>query len=144
MTVILPEAAKDFLAELPVEKFHGVGKATGAKLHELGILPVRKFKQLTHYSWLNALGFMAGIFLKANGIHHAPVVTSRQRKSVGKERTYSKLLYNSEDIKQELANLSERVSTNVKRHQLLGDTVVLKLRYSDFKTITKRKNFQRR
>ena len=77
--------------------------------------------------------------MKANGIHHAPVVTSRQRKSVGKEKTYSKLLYNAEDIKQELTNLSERVSTNVKRHQLLGDTVVLKLRYSDFKTITKRK-----
>ncbi|MCO7180787.1 DNA polymerase IV [Lactococcus formosensis] len=140
LTVIMPEAAKDFLAVLPVEKFHGVGKATGAKLHELEIFtgadiqaadPLLLAERFGVYGW--------NLFLKANGIHHAPVVTSRQRKSVGKEKTYSKLLYNAEDIKQELTNLSERVSTNVKRHQLLGDTVVLKLRYSDFKTITKRK-----
>lgn len=140
LTVIMPEAAKVFLAELPVEKFHGVGKATQTKLHEMGIFkgaelqtsdPLDLAERFGVYGW--------NLYLKSHGIHDSAVVSSRQRKSIGKERTYSKLLYQSEDVKQELSNLSERVAKNLKQHQLMGDTVVLKLRYSDFRTLTKQK-----
>ncbi|WP_251712162.1 DNA polymerase IV [Lactococcus ileimucosae] len=140
LTVIMPKDAKKFLANLPVEKFHGVGKATEMKLHEMGIFtgadiqaadPLVLAERFGLYGWK--------LFLKANGIHDSAVVTSRQRKSVGKEKTYSKLLYQIEDIRQELINLSERVADSLKKHHLRGDTVVLKLRYSDFRTLTKRK-----
>ena len=140
LTVIMPDDAKEFLAELPVEKFHGVGKATGAKLHDMGIFKGADIQKADPLDLADRFGIYGwNLFLKANGIHDSAVVTSRQRKSVGKERTYGKLLYQIEDIKQELANLSERVSRNLNQHQLTGDTVVLKLRYSDFRTLTKRK-----
>ena len=141
LTVILPEEAKDFLAKLPVEKFHGVGKATVPKLHEMGIKtggdlqaaePLELADRFGVYGW--------ELYLKANGIHQSQVKNSRERKSVGKERTYGKLLYLPEDIKGELAKLSQRVWQNVSKRDLHGNIVILKLRYSDFSTLTKRKS----
>ncbi|MDM5146557.1 DNA polymerase IV [Lactococcus lactis] len=79
------------------------------------------------------------LYQKANGIHNSKVKNYRERKSVGKERTYGKLLYLPDDIKAELIKISKQVSKSLKRHQLKGSIVILKLRYSDFTTLTKRK-----
>ncbi|AYG01961.1 DNA polymerase IV [Lactococcus allomyrinae] len=142
LTLIMPEEAKDFLAKLPVEKFHGVGKATVPKLHALGLFtggdvqkadPVDLAERFGIYGW--------ELYQKANGIHNSKVKNYRQRKSVGKERTYGKLLYLPDDVNAELGKISERVSQALKRHDLKGNIVVLKLRYSDFTTLTKRKTF---
>ncbi|MCT4430452.1 DNA polymerase IV [Lactococcus cremoris] len=130
-----------FLAKLPVEKFHGVGKATVPKLHALGFFtggdlqkadPVDLAEKFGIYGW--------ELFQKANGIHNSKVKNHRERKSVGKERTYGKLLYLPDDIKAELIKISKQVSKSLKRHQLKGNIIILKLRYSDFTTLTKRKS----
>lgn len=141
LTLIMPDEALEFLAKLPVEKFHGVGKATVPKLHALGFFtggdlqkadPVDLAEKFGIYGW--------ELFQKANGIHNSKVKNHRERKSVGKERTYGKLLYLPDDIKAELIKISKQVSKSLKRHQLKGNIIILKLRYSDFTTLTKRKS----
>jgi DNA polymerase-4 len=142
LTLIMPGEAKDFLSTLPIEKFHGVGKATIPKLHALGIVnggDLQKADPLTLAERFGVYGWY--LYLKANGIHNSKVVNSRERKSIGKERTYGKLLYLPEDIKGELARLSERVVKSLQNHGLQGSIVILKLRYSDFTTLTKRKTY---
>ena len=79
------------------------------------------------------------LYRKARGISNSPVKTNRIRKSIGKERTYAKLLYSEEDIKKELTRLAAKVALSLDKHQKAGKTVVLKIRYADFSTLTKRR-----
>ena len=60
--------------------------------------------------------------------------------SIGKERTYAKLLYSDEDIKKELTLLAQKVENSLTKHDKKGRTIVLKIRYADFSTLTKRKS----
>ena len=143
LTVILPAEAKAFLAQLPIEKFHGVGKATVPKLHEMNIQTGKEIQEADPLDLAERFGVYGWeLYLKANGIHQAKVKNSRQRKSVGKEKTYGKLLYFSSDIKEELNILSEKVAESLKKYDLVGHVVTIKMRYSDFTTFTKRKKFQ--
>ena len=78
------------------------------------------------------------LYLKANGIHNSPVKPNRVRKSIGKEKTYGKLLYLDADIEAELEKLAERVAQNLQDKKLKGHIIVLKIRFADFTTLTKR------
>ena len=78
------------------------------------------------------------LYRKARGISNSSVKVNRERKSIGKEKTYRKLLYQEEDIKKELASLSQRVGASLIKHEKQGRTIVLKMRYGDFQTLTKR------
>ncbi len=69
-----------------------------------------------------------------------PVKSNRIRKSIGKEKTYGKILRAKEDIKKELTLLSERVALNLHQQEKTGKIVILKIRYEDFSTLTKRKS----
>ncbi|MDR0199597.1 MAG: DNA polymerase IV [Streptococcaceae bacterium] len=141
LTLIAPDAAKDFLAKLPVEKFHGVGKATVPKLHELGIFTGGDLQEANPLDLAERFGVYGWeLYLKANGIHESRVISSRERKSVGKERTYSQFLHGEAAAKRELERLSERVAKSLQSHRLKGNIVVVKLRYEDFTTLTKRKS----
>ncbi|GBG96053.1 DNA polymerase IV [Lactococcus termiticola] len=141
LTTVLPQEAKDFLAQLPLKKFHGVGKATLPKLEEMGIKTGAELQKANPLDLAERFGvFGWELYLKANGIHEAKVKSHRERKSIGKERTYGKLIYRAEDVKGELKKLSEMVAKAMAGHEQSGDIVILKLRYSDFTTITKRKS----
>lgn len=142
LTLIMPEEAKEFLGNLPIEKFHGVGKATVPKLHELNIYKGADIQEKDPLYLTDRFGVYGWeLYLKANGIHNSKVKSTRQRKSIGKERTYGKLLYLPEDIREEIGKLCNGVSNSLNRHDLRGNIVILKLRYSDFSTLTKRKTF---
>ena len=80
------------------------------------------------------------LYRKARGIHNSPVKSNRIRKSIGKEKTYGKILRAEEDIKKELTLLSERVALNLSQQEKAGKIVILKIRYEDFSTLTKRKS----
>ena len=82
------------------------------------------------------------LYRKARGISNSPVKSNRIRKSIGKERTYAKLLYGEEDIKKELTRLAAKVALSLEKHQKAGKTVVLKIRYADFSTLTKRRTLE--
>ncbi|MDR2977749.1 MAG: DNA polymerase IV [Streptococcaceae bacterium] len=141
LTVIKPEDAKKFLAKLPIEKFHGVGKATVPKLNEMGIFTGGDLQKLDPVDLAQRFGVYGwSLYLKANGIHQSEVHENHERKSLGKERTFNPFLHSESEIKRELLKLAERVSSSMQRRQIFGEIVVLKLRYGDFTTFTKRKS----
>ncbi len=139
LTVILPEDAVSFLKALPIEKFHGVGKKTVPKMHEMGIYTGEDLYEQSESELIRTFGKMGySLYRKVRGIHSAPVSMNRERKSVGKEHTYGQPLHSEEACLGQLRILSEEVATSLKRVQKHGQTVVLKVRYSDYSTVTKR------
>ncbi|MEQ9763419.1 DNA polymerase IV [Streptococcus sp. ZJ151] len=139
LTLILPEDAQAFLETLPIEKFHGVGEKTVAKLHKLDVKTGKDLLALSEMTLIDHFGrFGYDLYRKARGISNTSVKPNRIRKSVGSERTYGKLLYNEEDIKVELSKNARRVADTLIKHEKLGKVVVIKVRYADFTTLTKR------
>lgn len=139
LTVILPDEAVNVLSAMPIEKFHGVGKKTVEKLHELGVYTGKELLEIPEMELIDCFGrFGYDLYRKARGISNSPVKVNRIRKSIGKERTYGKLLYTEEDAKKELSSLAKRVSESLVKHGKKGKTIVVKIRYGDFTTLTKR------
>ncbi len=139
LTVVTPEDALDFLLPLPIEKFHGVGKKTVPKMHEFGIYTGQDLYEKSEMALIRQFGKRGySLYRKVRGIHNAPVETTRVRKPIGKEHTYASPLVTEEDVLRQLRQLAEEVAGALKRHQKHGKTVVLKVRYDDFKTITRR------
>lgn len=131
------------LASLPVEKFHGVGKKTVERLHEMGVYTGQDLLDVPEMVLIDRFGrFGFDLYRKARGISNSPVKVDRVRKSSGKERTYRKLLYREEDVLKELISLCQRVAASLKRNGKKGRTIVLKVRYGDFSTLTKRHSLE--
>lgn len=143
LTLILPEQAQEVLSNLPIERFHGVGKKTVERLHEMGVFTGKDLLQIPEMTLIDRFGrFGYDLYRKARGISNSPVKVNRIRKSIGKERTYRKLLYREEDAKKELTNLVKRVALSLTRHGKKGRTIVLKIRYGNFTTLTKRHSLE--
>ena len=141
LTVILPDQAQEFLKQMDIAKFHGVGKKTVERLHEMGIYngaDLLKVSEITLIDRFGRLGF--DLYRKARGIHNSLVKSDRIRKSIGKEKTYGKILQVEEDIKKELTLLSEKVALNLSKQDKAGKIIILKIRYTDFSTLTRRKS----
>lgn len=139
LTLIAPENALSFLSVLPVREFYGVGIKTAEKLEKIGIKSGQDIQQMSPQLLADLFGvFGWELYLKANGIHNRPVKPNRIRKSIGKEKTYGKLLYLELDIEAELEKLAEKVSKSLQDKSLTGRIIVLKIRYADFTTMTKR------
>ncbi|MFS1663635.1 DNA polymerase IV [Streptococcus sp. zg-JUN1979] len=139
LTLILPQDVDAFLADLPIEKFHGVGKKTVAKLHAMGVYKGSDLLEIPEMTLIDRFGrFGYDLYRKARGISNSPVKPNRGRKSIGSERTYAHLLYSDADVKAEITKHVARVADSLKRHEKLARTVVLKVRYADFSTLTKR------
>lgn len=144
LTVILPEEAEEVLSSLPVDKFYGVGKKSVEKLHEMGVYTGQDLLKIPEMVLIDRFGrFGFDLYRKARGISNSPVKPNRIRKSIGKETTYRKFLYQEEDVKKELTVLAQRVAESLERYGKRGRTIVLKIRYSDFSTLTKRQTLDR-
>ena len=109
------------------------------KPHGLTVI-LLKIPEMTLIDKFGRFGF--DLYRKARGISNSPVKSNRIRKSIGKERTYAKLLHGEEDIKKELSRLAAKVALSLEKHQKAGKTVVLKIRYADFSTLTKRRTLE--
>ena len=141
LTVILPDEAEDFLKQMDIAKFHGVGKKTVEKLHQMGVFTGADLLKISEISLIDRFGRLGfDLYRKARGIDNSPVKSNSIRKSIGKEKTYSKILNLEEDIKKELTILSGKVALSLQKHEKSGKIVILKIRYNDFSTLTKRKS----
>lgn len=141
LTVILPDQAQDFLKQMDIAKFHGVGKKTVERLHEMGIYTGADLLDVSEVTLIDRFGRLGfDLYRKARGIHNSPVKSDRIRKSIGKEKTYGKILQVEEDIKKELTLLSEKVALNLSTQDKAGKIIILKIRYADFSTLTRRKS----
>ena len=141
LTVILPDQAQDFLKQMDIAKFHGVGKKTVERLHEMDIYTGADLLAVSEVTLIDRFGRLGfDLYRKARGIHNSPVKANRIRKSIGKEKTYGKILHVEEDIKKELTLLSEKVAHNLSQQGKAGKIIILKIRYADFSTLTRRKS----
>jgi len=140
---ILPDMEADFLAPLDVRKIPGVGKVTEKKLNELGIAIVADLVQKgemfleEHFgAWGKALAGKA-VGEDAGGWFDADIGEDLGPKSISHEHTYDRDTSDTEKLETALARLSEMVARRLREQKLQARTVQLKLRYSDFTTITR-------
>jgi DNA polymerase-4 len=136
--VIKPHQAEAFIEQLPVRKFFGVGKATEARMHAVGIQTGADLKRMSELQLQTHFGKSGHYYYNfARGIDGRPVRTSRQRKSIGKETTFSHDLLDKRKIWQVLTDIATRLDTLLGNKQLAARTVTLKVRYDNFKSITR-------
>ena len=139
LTTILPEEAEAFLKDIPIEDFYGVGKKTVPRMHELGIFKGSDLYAKSEMELIQEFGKMGySLYRKVRGIHDAPVEPNRDRKSVGRENTFGKPLLTDDAVIVQLRELARDVEKSLKRNQLHGQTVVLKVRDKDYETFTRR------
>lgn len=134
--VITPRMGPRFVETLPVEQFHGIGPATAARMHGLGIrtgLDLRGWevdRLARHFG--RAATFYHGI---ARGLDFRPVEADRRRKSIGAERTLEHDIHHWEQAQAVLDPLVDRVWEACGKRGLGGRTVTVKIRYADFRHI---------
>lgn len=138
ITVITPDQADRFIDTLPIRKFFGVGKVTEKKMHSLGIKTGADLKQMTKNELVIHFGKAGRYF---HNIAHAkdnrPVVPNRARKSVGRETTFTEDIDNNDQMTEILWQIALQIENLLKKHDVSGMTVTLKVRYSDFQTVTR-------
>lgn len=138
LTVVLPGQVEAFLRPLPISRLWGVGPATAARLEALGIRRIGDLAAMEEGAVRARIG-SHGVALQAlaRGQDDRPVRPDRVRKSRGAERTFPEDQYDVERLRQVLALQARDVCDGLQRSQDRGRTVVLKLRYADFSTITR-------
>ena len=140
--VITPEMGSDFITSLPVEKFHGVGPVTAAKMQRLGIQTGANLRT-------KSLGFLQQHFGKsaawylaiANGEDDRPVVPNRRRKSSGSETTFARDLIAAEEVEAGIAAMAEEVWAWCEKANAFGRTVTVKVKFADFQIIRRGRSF---
>ncbi len=140
--VIKPEQAESFIGELPVSKFYGVGKVTAARMQKLGIHKGMDLKEKSKAELIKLFGKNGSFFHDiCRGIDHRPVNPERIRKSFGKERTFENDLTSLEELNEVLRNISELVCRDLEKYGIRGKTLTVKVKYDDFKQITRCRTF---
>jgi DNA polymerase IV len=144
LCVITPAHGPDFAAALPVRKFHGIGPATAAKMEQLGIATGADLRDKPRDYLDQHFGKAGGYYYWASrGIDHRPVNPNQERKSIGSETTFAHDLTSVDACMAELRPLIESVARHADKHKTGGRTVTLKLRYADFKTLTRSRSLLR-
>src|SRR4029434_763509 len=136
--VIAPEGVEPFLRSLPVDALWGVGPVTARKLRERGIERLIDVRTADPERLREAVGSLADWVQKlAHGIDHRPVASEHEAKSSGSETTFARNLTSLDEIRHEVADMARSTASWLAKRQLFARTVVIKVRYSDFTTITR-------
>ena len=139
VTVVAPGEELAFLHPLPVGRLWGVGPVTRERLERLGVTTVADLAALP-------LDIVVGVLGKASGAHlHAlaqalddrAVVPDQAPKSISHEETYPRDHHRREPLEREVVRMADAVATRLRAHELAARTVVLKVRFRDFRTITR-------
>ena len=135
---IKPEEVASFLAPLPVVALWGVGEATAGKLHRLGFTTIGQLQQCDVDELFAQFGTHGRRLAQlSRGQDNSPIQTERERKSVSHEQTFPEDTSDKQFLRAKLLELSEQVGHRLRSHEFKGRTVTLKLRFSDFHTITR-------
>ncbi len=142
ITVITPNKAIQILNQLPIEKFYGIGTQTAKKMHQLGIkngydLSQRSLPELRlHFGKAGE-----SYYLYARGIDNRAVDPSQETRSISSENTFSKDIIDHKEIKAELDEILLSLLKRLQRSNFHGKTIAIKIRYSDFTSITRSKTY---
>lgn len=138
LTVIPPERVEWFLQQLPAGALWGVGPVTARRLQAIGVQKVVDLRTVPLELLRETVGSQA-LWLRqlAVGLDDRPVVPSRSPKSSGSETTFATDLTDATEIRARVVEMAEDAAGWLARERLLARTVTVKMRYSDFTTITR-------
>jgi len=140
--VIKPEEAESFIEDLPIGKFFGVGKVTASRMEKLGIFNGGDLKEKSRAELMKLFGKNGRFFYDiSRGIDNRPVNPERIRKSFGKERTFESDLSSLVEINDTIRNIADIVCRDLGKYDIRGKTITLKIKYDDFRQITRSRSF---
>lgn len=138
LTVVAPERVESFLHGLPVDALWGVGPVTAARLREHGIEKLTDIRARPAAELEAIVGSLASWLVDlAHGRDDRAVEPNRPAKSAGSEETYASDLSSLAEIRQEIEKMARDVAAWLERKSITARTVTIKVRYSDFTTITR-------
>jgi DNA polymerase IV len=138
ITVVNPGEEPAFLAPLPVKALWGVGPKTASHLEGIGIRTIGDLAQYPEANLIRHFGKNgADLARHARGIDDSPVVTDHEVKSISQEVTFERDLDDGQALRRTLLDLSEGVGRRLRQGALAGSTIRLKLRWSDFTTLSR-------
>ena len=142
LCVITPEKGPEFVASLPVARFHGIGPVTARKMERLGILTGADLRDWALPALQAQFGSSAEWYWRiCRGVDDREVKPDRPYKSVSAERTFDEDLTDAERLAAELDRIAGYAWDRVKRAEVAGRTVTLKVKFRDFTIITRSKSF---
>lgn len=138
LTVVAPSRVREFLHPLPVGKIWGVGPKSSVRLHAHGLHTIGDIARQDPLAMLEAFGgWGEQIWRMSQGIDPRRVRAHRSRRSRSAERTFADDISDLPTLESHVERLAERVGSGLRKAGEEGDTVVLKVRYADFTTITR-------
>lgn len=138
LVVVDPERVQEFLDPLPVERLWGVGRVTQSVFAEMGIGTIRQLRELGSDVLRRHFGEHGDHFWRlAHGLDDRQVVPDRDAKSISHESTFAADLSEREPLRAWLLELTDHVGRRLRRHRLQGRTVQIKVRFSNFRTLTR-------
>ena len=140
--LITPEQGPEFVAQLAIGKFHGIGRATEAKMHALGIFSGEDLTRFPLQQLQQHFGKAGQHYYNiSRGTDYRPVRSHRISKSIGVETTFQKDLEGIEEILRQLQKLFAEALSKVSAKKMFARTVTLKIKYYDFQQITRSRTF---
>lgn len=138
ITVITEENSKDFIRNIPIGKFFGVGRVTKNKLNNIGVFKGEDLLKFSEEELIDIFSDRGKILYEfSRGLDNRPVNPYRIRKSIGKEITLREDIEDIEEMIEVLDKIAERVSESLRLLNKKGKTVTLKVKFNDFKHITR-------
>ncbi|TKG95503.1 DNA polymerase IV [Puteibacter caeruleilacunae] len=139
---ITPDMASEFMMNLEIEKFFGIGKVTAEKLRNIGVHFGRDLHQLERQELIRMFGKAGSHYYDIVRCEdHRPVNPTRIRKSFGAERTFHEDLYTFETLEEKLTTILEELNQKMERQQIMGKTITIKIKTSKFEQHTKSQTF---
>nr|WP_300603755.1 DNA polymerase IV [Niabella sp.] len=138
LTFIGPSKVTAFMEQLPVEKFHGVGRVTAARMKQMGLHTGADLKKMPEADLIRHFGKTGKFYYQiVRGIDERPVEPDRETKSISVEDTYQEDLTTKEAMLRELETLTEKLEERLLRARLKGRTVTVKFKFHDFTISTR-------
>jgi DNA polymerase IV len=140
--VIRPEDAARYIDQLPIEKFHGIGRITAGKLQKMGINTGKDLCETDLEVLVRHFGKNGTYFYHiARGEDNRPVQPHRIRKSLGAENTFLTDMLTPEELDPELEKICREVHRRLQRANRIGKTITVKIKYHDFIQVTRSRSF---
>lgn len=137
---IKPNEVIPFLEDLPIEKFFGVGKVTAKKMNRLGITKGADLKTKDLNFLILHFGKSGKHFYDiVRGIQHTEVQPNRIRKSIAAENTFTEDIINEDEIIERLSSIADEIERRMKKSNVKGKTITVKIKYNDFTLQTRSK-----
>ncbi len=136
--IITPSEAEAFISSLPIERFHGIGKATARRMHALGISNGADLRRTEAKLLVSEFGKRGQFYYDiAHGKDNRPVKAERQHKSVGSETTFRDNLSADQPLRMQIYEQNDDAFKQLQKKQLVAYTITLKVKYADFTQITR-------